>query len=78
MSQVCQVTGKKPSFGKQISHSHRVTGKVRKPNLHQQRFWVTTEKRWVKLRVSAAGIKEINKRGIEAVLKDLRKNGLRI
>ena len=78
MSKVCQVTGRKPSFGKQISHSHRRTNRRWDPNIQRQRFWVESEKRWVTLNVSAKGIKTINKKGIEAVLADMRRRGEKV
>ncbi len=78
MSKVCQVTGRQPSFGNRISHSHRVTKRRWDPNIQTQRFWVPSEKRWVKLTVSTKGIKTINKKGIEAVLADMRSRGVKI
>ncbi len=78
MSKVCQVTGRQPSFGNRISHSHRVTKRRWDPNIQTQRFWVPSEKRWVKLTVSTKGIKTINKKGIEAVLADMRARGVKI
>jgi large subunit ribosomal protein L28 len=78
MSMVCQVTGRKPSFGNSISHSHRVTKRRWDPNIQQQRFWLPSEKRWIKLTVSAKGIKTINKKGIEAVVADMRRQGVKI
>lgn len=78
MSQVCQVTGKRPLAGMNVSHSHIRTHKRTNPNLHEKRFWVAGENRFVKLRVSAAGIREIDKRGIEAVLQDLRARGVKV
>lgn len=78
MSRVCQVTGRKPSFGNSISHSHRVTKRRWNPNIQNQRFWLPSEKRWVKLTVSAKGIKTINKKGIEVVVADLRRQGVKV
>jgi large subunit ribosomal protein L28 len=78
MSKLCQVTGRKPSFGKAISHSHRRTNRRWDPNIQKQRFWVESEKRWVALTVSAKGIKTINKKGIESVLADMRRRGVKI
>ncbi len=75
MSMVCQVTGRRPSFGNSVSHSHRVTKRRWNPNIQRQRFWLPSEKRWVKLTVSAKGIKTINKKGIETVVADIRRNG---
>lgn len=78
MSNVCQVTGRRPTTGFTVSHSHRRNKRWFKPNIQKKRFWVPNEKRWVTLTVSAKGIKTINKRGIESVLADLRKDGVKI
>jgi len=78
MSNVCQVTGRKPSFGNNVSHSQRKTRRRWDPNLQTQRFWVPGENRWVKLKVSAKGLKTINKHGIEKVLADMRRRGVKI
>ena len=78
MSKVCQVTGRKPSFGHNVSHSHRVTNRRWSPNIQRQRFWLPSEKRWVTLTVSAKGIKTINKKGIESVVADIRRRGEKV
>jgi len=75
MSQVCQVTGKRPAVGNNVSKAKNRTRRRFLPNLHQHRFWVEGEKRFVKLKVSAKGMRIIDKNGIEAVLADLRKRG---
>lgn len=75
MSRVCQVTGKKPIKGHLVSHANNKTIRTFEPNLHYRRFWVEGENRWVRLRVSAAGLRNIDKLGIEAVLADLRAKG---
>ncbi len=75
MSRVCQVTGKRPMSGNNVSHANNRTKRRFLPNLQWQRFWVESEKRWVRLRVSTRAIKTINKHGIEAVLKDMRARG---
>lgn len=75
MSRVCQVTGKGPVTGNNISHAHNKTRRRFLPNLQHHRFWVESEKRFVRLRVSAKGMRIIDKRGIEAVLADLRACG---
>ena len=75
MSKVCQVTGRKPSFGNNVSHSNRKTRRRWDPNIQTQRFFVPSENRWVKLTVSAKGLKTINKHGIEKVLADMRRRG---
>jgi large subunit ribosomal protein L28 len=78
MSKICQVTGRKPSFGNTISHSHRKTRRRWDPNIQKQRFFVPSENRWVTLRVSTKAIKTINKKGIESVLSELRSRGVKI
>lgn len=78
MSKVCQVTGKGVMVGHKVSHSNRKTKKRNLPNLQTHRFWVPTENKWVRLRLSTTAIKEIDKRGIDAVLRDLRAKGTRI
>ena len=75
MSRVCQVTGKGPVTGNNISHAHNKSRRRFLPNLQHHRFWVESEKRFVRLRVSAKGMRIIDKRGIEAVLADLRARG---
>ncbi|WNP99482.1 50S ribosomal protein L28 [Pseudomonas aeruginosa] len=75
MSRVCQVTGKGPVTGNNISHAHNKTRRRFLPNLQHHRFWVESEKRFIRLRVSAKGMRIIDKRGIEAVLADLRARG---
>lgn len=75
MSQVCQVTGKRPMSGNNVSHAHNKTRRRFSPNLHTHRFWVATENRFVKLRVSTKGLRTIDKLGIDAVLADLRGRG---
>ncbi len=78
MSRVCQITGKRPMTGNNVSHANNKTRRRFLPNLHTQRFWVPNEKRWVKLRISTKGLRIINKKGIEAVLTDLRENGTKV
>jgi len=78
MSRICQVTGRKPAFGNNVSHSHRKTRRRWNPNIQVKKFWVPSEKRWVKLTVSAKGIKTINKNGIENVLADMRRRGEKV
>jgi large subunit ribosomal protein L28 len=75
MPRVCQITGKKPQVGHHVSHANNKTKRRFLPNLQYRRFWVESEKRWVKLRVSNAGLRLIDKLGIEAVLKRLRGRG---
>jgi large subunit ribosomal protein L28 len=78
MSRVCQVTGKRPATGNNVSHSNIKSKRRFLPNLHRHRFWVESENRWVKLRVSTKGLRIIDKKGIDAVLKDLRARGERV
>ena len=78
MSKICQVTGRKPSFGNTISHSHRKTRRRWDPNIQKQRFWIPSERRWVTLTISAKGIKTINRKGIEAVIAGMRAAGQKI
>jgi large subunit ribosomal protein L28 len=75
MSKVCQVTGKRPVTGCNVSHAKNHTKRRFLPNLHTHRFWVEAEKRFVRLRVSSKGMRIIDKNGIESVLLDLRKRG---
>jgi large subunit ribosomal protein L28 len=75
MSRICQVTGKKPQYGHSVSHSNIKSKRRFLPNLHSHRFWVESENRWVKLRVSTKGLRTIDKKGIDAVLNDLRARG---
>ncbi|HSG60434.1 MAG TPA: 50S ribosomal protein L28 [Pseudomonadales bacterium] len=75
MSKVCQVTGKRPVTGNNVSHAKNRTKRRFLPNLHTHRFWVEAEKRFVKLRVSSKGMRIIDKVGIEQVLSDMRARG---
>ena len=78
MSRVCQVTGKKPVTGNNVSHAHNKTRRRFLPKLHTHRFWVESENRFVKLRVSAKGMRIIDKNGIDAVIADMRKRGEKV
>lgn len=75
MSRVCQVTGKRPQSGNNVSHANNRTRRRFLPNLHKRRFWVATEKRWVSLRVSSHGLRIIDKVGIDQVLTEIRSRG---
>ena len=75
MARVCQVTGKGPMVGNNVSHANNKTKRRFLPNLQYRRFWVETEKRWVRLRVTSAGLRLVDKIGIDAVLVDLRARG---
>jgi large subunit ribosomal protein L28 len=78
MSKVCQVTGKRPMSGNNVSHAHNKTRRRFLPNLHSRRFWVESENRWVKMRVSSKGLRIIDKLGIEKVIADMRGRGEKI
>ena len=75
MARVCDVTGKKPMVGNNVSHANNKTKRRFLPNLQYRRFWVESENRWVRLRVSSAALRLIDKNGIDAVLADLRARG---
>ncbi|MEI6117207.1 MAG: 50S ribosomal protein L28 [Burkholderiales bacterium] len=75
MARVCQVTGKAPMVGNNVSHANNKTKRRFLPNLQSRRFWVESENRWVRLRVSANAIRTIDKLGIDAILVDLRARG---
>lgn len=78
MSQVCQVTGKRPMSGNNVSHARNRTRRRFLPNLHHHRFWVESEQRFVRLRVSAKGMRIIDKKGIDTVLAELRGRGEKV
>ncbi len=78
MSRVCQVTGKRPQTGNNVSHAHNKTRRRFLPNLQYKRFWLESEKRYVRLRVSHKGMRIIDKLGIDQVVADLRAQGQRI
>ena len=78
MSRVCQVTGKKALVGNRVSHSNVKTKRRYEINLREKRFWLEEENRWIHLRISARGMKLIDKRGLSAVVKDLRARGEKI
>ena len=78
MAKVCQVTGKKPITGNNVSHAQNKTKRRFLPNLHQHRFWVESENKYVRLRVSANGMRTIDKLGIDEVLKQIRARGEKV
>ncbi|MDD3608861.1 MAG: 50S ribosomal protein L28 [Halothiobacillaceae bacterium] len=78
MSRVCQVTGKRPAVGNNVSHANNKTRRRFLPNLHHHRFWVESENRWVSLRLSSKGMRIVDKLGIDAVLADLRARGEKV
>lgn len=78
MPRVCQVTGKKTASGNNVSHAHNKNKRKFRPNLHTRKFWVASENRWVKLRVSRKGLRTIDKKGIDTVLAEIRDNGVKV
>ncbi len=78
MAKVCQVTGKRPVAGNNVSHAHNKTRRRFLPNLHFHRFWVESENRFVRLRVTASGMRLIDKKGIDTVLADMRSRGEKV
>ena len=78
MARVCQVTGKKPQYGNNVSHANNKTKRRFLPNLHYRRFWLEKERRWISLRISANALRTIDKKGIEVVLAELRAAGQKI
>ena len=78
MAKRCQVTGKKPMTGNNVSHANNKTKRRFLPNLHKKRFFVPSENRWIRIKVSARGIKTITKKGIDVVIKEMRARGEKI
>ncbi|MFQ6021244.1 MAG: 50S ribosomal protein L28 [Acidiferrobacterales bacterium] len=78
MAKVCQVTGKRAMSGHHVSHANNKTKRRFLPNLHDRRLWVESEKRWVRLRVSSQGLRIIDKKGIDAVLAEMRDRGVKV
>ena len=78
MARECQVTGKRTTFGNNVSHAKNRTRRTFVPNLHYRKFWVESENRWIKLRVSTKGIRIIDKKGIDTVLTELRTRGEKV
>jgi len=78
MSRVCQITGKRPVTGHNVSHANNKTRRRFLPNLQNHRFWVETERRWVRLRISTKGLRIVDKLGIDEVLRDLRSRGIKV
>ena len=75
MARVCQVTGKAPMVGNNVSHANNKTKRRFLPNLQRRRFWVESENRWINLRLTTHALRTIDKNGIDAVLADLRARG---
>ena len=78
MSRVCDVTGKKPMFGNNVSHAHNKTRRRFNVNLQKKKFWLPDEKRYITLNISTRGIRIIDKRGIRKVVNELRAQGKKI
>ena len=78
MSRVCEITGKRPAVGNRVSHANNKKRRRFLPNLHTQRFWLETEKRWVTLRVSTRGMRTLEKKGVEVIVADMRAQGVKI
>jgi large subunit ribosomal protein L28 len=78
MSKVCQITGKRPVTGNNVSHAKNRTRRRFLPNLHEHRFWVESESRYVKLKISAKGMRIVDKLGIDQVLSDIRSRGEKV
>ena len=78
MSRVCQITGKRPMSGNTVSHANNRKRRRFLPNLHAQRFWLEEQKRWITLRVSGKGLRTIEKKGIDAVVAELRAQGQKV
>jgi len=78
MSRVCQVTGKKTVVGNNVSHAHNKTRRKFLPNLHYKKFWVESQNRWVRLRVSNSGLRTIDRNGIDSVLADMQTRGIKV
>ena len=78
MSRVCQITGKRPRVGNNVSHANNRTRRRFYPNLHTHRFWVESENRFVKLKLSARGLRVIDKKGIDEVLSEIRSRGEKV
>lgn len=78
MSRVCQVTGKGPITGNNVSHANNKTRRRFLPNIHTKRLWLESEQRFVKLKVSQKGLRIIDKRGLEKVVADLRSRGVKV
>ncbi len=75
MSRVCQISGKRPLSGNNVSHAHNKTRRKFYPNLHKKRYYIPEEDRWITLKVSTSAMRTINKNGISKVLREARKNG---
>jgi len=78
MSKVCEVSGKKTMFGHKVSHSNRKSNRRFQPNLQKKRFFIPEENRWVELKISTSALRTINKKGISAVVKEMKEKGVTV
>ena len=78
MSKVCEISGKRPRVGNNVSHANNKTKRKFFPNLHKKRFYIPEEDRWITLKVSSTVLRTINKNGISAVLNEAKKNGVKL
>ncbi len=78
MARVCQVTGKRPMVGNNVSHANNKTKRRFLPNLHHRRFWLELEDRWIRIRISTSALRLIDKVGIEKVVADMRARGVKV
>ncbi|MEU7948148.1 50S ribosomal protein L28 [Micromonospora taraxaci] len=78
MSRRCEVTGAKPSFGNTVSHSHRRTRRRWNPNLQRHRYWLPSERRWIRLTLTARALRTVDRHGVETVVAHLRSRGVRV
>ena len=78
MSRVCQVTGKAPRAGHHVSHANNKTKRRYLPNLQYRRFWLESEGRWVKMRLTSAGLRLIDKKGLDVIVAEMRARGVQI
>lgn len=78
MSRICQVTGVRTRYGNNVSHANNKTRRRWQPNLTSKRYWFEEENRWIRLRISAKGIKEVDKRGLAVVVREMRQRGVKV
>jgi large subunit ribosomal protein L28 len=78
MTRVCEITGKRPAVGNRVSHANNKKRRRFLPNLHTQRFWLETEKRWVSLRLTTSGMRTVEKKGLEEIVAELRAKGMKV
>jgi large subunit ribosomal protein L28 len=78
MTRVCEITGKRPAVGNRVSHANNKKRRRFLPNLHTQRFWLETEKRWVSLRLTTSGMRTLEKKGLDQIVAELRAKGVKV